>query len=403
MSTSTDDRLPRRATIALGLVTIVGFGAWFYGYGVLLEPIRQETGWPESLLSSVYGISLFGSGVLATVAGRLLHRLGSRLVYGFGSVGVLAAYLALAASDGPVWFAVTGAVAGSLTGALGYYAAVHTVIAQLSPVGRRAGAITNNTLWGAFASPIFLPLMAWMVVGYGWRPALRIAGVAVAVGFALVAIVVPGSRGEAGTTPSLRAAFVSASRDRVILRLLGSTFAGGFATSLLILYQVPVMVTAGLTLAIASALAGARGFLQLAGRVPMPWLISRFGSRSTLRIAHVLIGVSCLILPFGGTVPPALAFAVVAGVAMGALVPVESIFSADAVSIDSLGVILGVASLTRGLGAALGPVLGGTLTSVAGSRTPALLVAGGVAAGAALLVPVLRRPDVEGARQVTSG
>lgn len=386
--------MPLRATVTLGVVTIVGFGVWFYGYGVLLEPIREDTGWSEAVLSSTYGVSLLGAGVLATFAGRLLHRRGSRLVYAVGAVLALIAYLGTAAADNEVTFAVSGVLAGSITGALGYYAAVHTVIAQLIPAARRAGAITTNTLWGAFASPIFLPVMAWMVLELDWRPTLRFTGIAVAAAFLLASVLVPDSRGADGVTPSLRAALAAAGRDRVVLALLMTTFAGGFVTSLLILYQVPAMVAAGLTLGVASGLAGARGFLQLAGRIPMPWLIRRVGSRTTLRLAHVFTGVSCLILPFAGTLTAAIAFAVVAGVAIGALVPVESIFTAEAVSDASLGIVLGVSSLTRGVGAALGPVLGGSLTALLDTRTPALLLISVVAVGAAVLVPPVRRgPD----------
>lgn len=385
------DRLPLRATVLLGIVTIVGFGGWFYGYGVLLEPIREDTGWSEAALSTTYGASLLGAGVLATFAGRLLHRRGSRLVYGVGAALTLGAYLGVSAAPGPLWFAVLGVLAGSVTGALGYYAAVHTVIAQLVPAGRRAGAITTNTLWGAFASPIFLPLMAWMVLHLDWRATLRIVGVVVAVTFVTAALFVPDSRGADEAAPSLRAALMAAGRNRVVLALVTTTFAGGFVTSLLILYQVPVMVAGGLGLAAASGLAGARGFLQLAGRIPMPWLIRRAGSRTTLRLAHTVTGVSCLLLPFAGNLAVAVSFAVVAGVAIGALVPVESIFTAEAVRDGELGMVLGVSSLTRGIGAALGPAFGGTLTAMVGSRMPALLAISVVAFAAAGLVPPIRR------------
>jgi MFS family permease len=385
------DRLPPRATVLLGIVTIVGFGGWFYGYGVLLEPIREDTGWSEAVLSITYGASLLGAGVLATFAGRLLHRRGSRLVYGVGAAAALASYLGVAASTNPLWFAVLGVLTGSVTGALGYYAAVHTVIAQLVPAAKRARAITTNTLWGAFASPIFLPLMAWMVLHLDWRPTLRIVGVIIAVTFLAAGVLVPDSRGADQAAPSLRAALVASGRDRIVLALLATTFAGGFVTSLLILYQVPVMVAGGLGLTVASGLAGARGFLQLAGRIPMPWLIRRAGSRTTLRLAHAITGVSCLLLPFAGNVVVAVSFAIVAGVAIGALVPVESIFTAEAIRDGELGMVLGVSSLTRGIGAALGPAFGGTLSALVGSRMPALLAISVVAFAAAVVVPPIRR------------
>ena len=70
---------------------------------------------------------------------------------------------------------------------------------------------------------------------------------------------------------------------------------------------------------------------------------------------------------------PSYLFALVAGLAIGALVPVESIFTADIIPTESLGVVLGVASLARGVGAALGPALGGgTQTVCAPGRGRAL-------------------------------
>ena len=391
MSSHPSEHLSKRITVALGLSVIVGFGVWFYGYGVLLEPIGSDTGWSEGLLSSTYGISMFGAGTLATVVGRMLPRTGSRAVYGVGAAGVLPAYFVVAGANSPWMFAIAGVIAGSVTGALGYYAAVHTIIAYLVSPAARARTITTNTLWGAMASPIFLPLMAWLVLEFDWRTTLRLSGVAVAIVFAFVALAVPDVRGEGTATPSLRQAIIGAGKDPATRAVLATTFLGGVATAIVILYQVPVMVTAGLTLAVASSFAGARGFMQLGGRIPMPWLVDRFGSRATLRAAHLLTGLSCMVLPFAGALPIAIVFAVIAGLAIGALVPVESIFTADVTPTESLGVVLGVASLARGVGSALGPVLGGGLAAAAGTRTPTLVAAAGLTVVAAVAVPVVRQ------------
>jgi hypothetical protein len=78
------ERTPPRATTPLGVVTIVGFGVWFFDYDVLLEPISEDTGWSEAVLSSTYGVSLLGARVPATLAGRWLHWRGSRVVSSTG-------------------------------------------------------------------------------------------------------------------------------------------------------------------------------------------------------------------------------------------------------------------------------------------------------------------------------
>jgi MFS family permease len=205
--------LPLAATAALGMVTIVGFGAWFYGYGVLLEPIRADTGWSETAMSSTYGASLLAAGVLATLVGRALPHHGARRLYLLGAPLALASHLAAAAAGSEPVFVVAGLAAGAVTGALGYYAVVHTLIAQLVTAEQRARAITVNTLWGAFASPVFLPLLAWLVLRMEWRPTLRVIGV-------LVAGLVP--RGRAGRPrPSRHRRGASAAAGRAVRRRQG--------------------------------------------------------------------------------------------------------------------------------------------------------------------------------------
>jgi hypothetical protein len=45
------ERMPPRVTTILGVVTIGGFGVWFFDYDVLLEPISEDIGWSEAVLS----------------------------------------------------------------------------------------------------------------------------------------------------------------------------------------------------------------------------------------------------------------------------------------------------------------------------------------------------------------
>jgi hypothetical protein len=56
------ERMPPRATTTWGVVTIGGFGVWFFYYDVLIEPISEDIGWSEAALSSTHGLSLLGAG-----------------------------------------------------------------------------------------------------------------------------------------------------------------------------------------------------------------------------------------------------------------------------------------------------------------------------------------------------
>lgn len=371
--------------VVLGLLSIASFGAWFYGYGVLVEPIRTSTGWSETTLGTAFGGSLLLTGVGATVGGRILDRRGSRSL--FAGSALLTAGFGTAASmaTDPLVFAATAIVAGGVIGASGYYHATQAVIARLVP-DQRAKGITALTLWGAFASPVFLPMMGWLVGDLGWRPTLRLAIGLVVAAFLAAAYLLPDVRPEA-TTSSFRDAVAIALRDRVVRAVFLAGLAAGAASSLILLYQVPAMVGAGLALTTASTLAGARGLVQLAGRVPLPAVIARIGSRRALRGAYLLTAVSALLLTTAGTLLGALLFTVVAGVAIGALAAAEGIYAAEVVDLRTLGTALGLHSLLRGVGSAIAPVIGGLVVDATGTRTWVLTGAAVAAGLAALLLP----------------
>lgn len=385
--------------VVLGLLSIASFGAWFYGYGVLVEPIRQSTGWSETTLGAAFGGSLLLTGIGATVGGRILDHRGSRSL--FAGSAVLTAVFGAAASlaTEPVVFALTATLAGGVIGGAGYYHATQAVIARLVP-DQRARGITALTLWGAFASPVFLPAMGWAVGGLGWRPTLRIAIGVVVVTFLAAAFLLPDVRPEA-TTSSFREAVGIALRDRIVRAVFLAALAAGVASSLLLLYQVPAMVGAGLALTTASTLAGARGLVQLAGRVPLPAVIRRIGSRRALRGAYALTAVSALLLPLAGSLPTALLFTAVAGVAIGALAAAEGIYAAEVVDHRTLGTALGLHSLLRGIGAAVAPAVGGVVVDATGSRGVVLAGAAAAALVAAALLPRAPRRD-SGAGTVAS-
>lgn len=369
----------------LGVLSIVAFGGWFYGFGVLLEDLVVDTGWSESVVSSTYGASLLVAGVGATVAGRLLDRRGSRALFLGAAVLATGLLLIAASTERPLVFAITGALGGGVTGAGGFYQATQVVMARLAPDARARG-ITALTLWGAFASPVALPLMGWGVAALGWRPTLRLTAVAIGIAFLAAALLVPDVRPHVTSRAGMREAFRRGWDTPPVRRMFLAGAAAGAGASVLMLSQVPAMVDAGLALTVASTFAGARGLLQLAGRIPLPAVIRRFGARATLRGSYALTAVGALLLLGSGNLVVAGLFTVVAGVAIGALAAAEGIYAADIVDQETLGVQLGVHSLLRGVGSAIGPVVAGVLVDATGTRTAALVLAAAVTGLAAVLL-----------------
>lgn len=380
------DRLPRALTVTYGLVAVIAFGTWFYGYGVLVSPIVLDTGWSEATLTTTYGLGMLASGIGAVLVGRVIDASGPRVVFLAGAAAVAAGTAVIATTSSPAVFVTGAVVTHCAVGATGYYTAVHASIARLAPADR-SRAITVNTLWGAFASPVFLPLMALASQHWGWRGALVGAGGAVVMIFVVAGALTPAPDEPAPARLGLFGGLIDAGRDPVVRRLLVTAACGGVTTSVLFLYQVPAMVTAGLTLALASSLAGLRGVFQFVGRLPLPWLLRRVPSGLLFRASLVLIGFSSLLLLVSGHLLLAVLFVVLAGIGVGVFTTLESVYTAEVVEVRTIGLVLGAYAMARGVGSAIGPSAAGVLTDATGGRLAALTLGAAIAVVGALALP----------------
>ncbi|MPZ53643.1 MAG: MFS transporter [Acidimicrobiia bacterium] len=383
----TTGRLSWPVTVILGLVPVAAFGTWFYGFGVLLTPIVSDTGWQEASLSSAYGASSLLGGILGVLAGRISEKWGTPIVFAFtGVVSIVGSWL-VASTTSEFRFSVGVALVAGVVAAAGYYSLVHSSIARIIPDDRRR-AITINTFFGAFASVIFLPAIAWLIGEMGWRDTMRVTGIVTGMVFILAAILITDRGNETdASTPRFGRILLDSFKEARLRRLLFAGVCGAFAMSVLVLYQVPAMVDDGLALATASAFAGARGFLQLGGRIPIPWLGRTIGDSQTMRLSLVGVALSLVMLPQAGTIGIAVMFIVVAGFAIGAYSTIENIVGSGLVDSLRVGTFLGMYALVRGIGFSVGPTISGVVTDITESRTPALLVAAGFAVVAVVLIP----------------
>lgn len=388
MSVSTPEPIGRRIA-ALGILTIVAYGSWFYGFGVLLGDIRADLDSSDRTLAVGFGLAQFGSGALGVVAGRTLDRRSVRPLFVVGAIlgGGLLAASTLATTPWP--FAITFGVAGGVIGSTGFYGITQTVAARLAP-GRETKAIALLTIWGALSSPLFIPATEAARRWWGWRVALRLDAVLVAAAFLATAAFADPERRSAASRPSARTATAvrRAIADPDVRRLTSSAMSASAAVSILLVYQVSIMVAVGLTAGTASALAGARGFAQLLGRVPLTVVVARAGVRTSLLAARVALAVGCGLIVFSEHPVVAIVYVVVAGTSIGALSPLDGIYARSTLPADDLGALMGALALLTGTAGALGPVLGAAVVDATGDRTAAAMAA----AGFALLGAWLLRP-----------
>lgn len=371
----------------LGAITIAVYGCWYYAFGVLLDPIIADTGWREPVLTSAFAVSLFIGGIGSLLGGLLLDRLGSRLVFATAALVGLASFQVGARTSSLAVFSVSVAIGGGVFAALGFYHITQTTAVRIGGADS-AKAIAVLTVWGAFASAIYIPLAAWLVENFGWRTTLNALTLSAVAALALGAVMID-TRVETSIDARLVLGEVRNSlRDPNARRFVAIIALAGMGVSTILVYQVPVMTAAGLAPVTASFWAGFRGFAQLGGRLPLMPIVHHLGTVQSLRLALASIAIGMLILSVAGSVPLAAAYAIVAGFGIGALSPLQGMMTKEVFGDNSLGTAMGLLTFVFLVGGSIGPAVAGFTASATGSRS--LPVIGGavlVAASALLMRP----------------
>ena len=384
-SQNSREGIPRGRIAVLGLITIAVYGAWFYSFGVLLDSIIEDTGWSETAVAAVFSSSTVIAGIGSLLGGWLLDLWGSRFVFVAAAMFGGGALLFAAGATSAGAFALSGAIGGGVLASLGFYHVTQTAAVRVSPQAEDR-AIAVLTIWGAFASVIYIPLTAWLVTQLDWRITLRILAVST------VAVLIVGAltidtrvRGDV-ERPRLLGNVGQSLRSGGARRFLSSQALAGLGVGTILVYQVPAMTSAGLALAAASFWAGFRGFAQLGGRIPLMPLVRRFGVANSLRISYVAIAVGSIALAFAGNQVLAAVYALAAGFGIGAVSPLVGMHSKNVFGSTSMGTAMGLISLVFLLCNSVGPVGAAWLAGLTGSRAVPVAISGVIVGTAALAV-----------------
>ena len=348
---------------ALGFLTVVAYGTWFYGFGVLYTNLSSFHNVSASTLGITYGIANLIAGIGAVATGRRLDVFGPRAVLGI--IGPLGAVIYGASSFATgTTFLATYALGGGLIGAAGFYSFTQPLAVRIAKTDA-ARAITRLTIWGAFSSPIMLPFTEILRANYGWQTAVRLPALITAISFLLAAAVCRVDIDIDIATNEMRPSLIASLRGAlsdVRLRLFAAAaFLSSVAVSTLLVFQVPTMTWAGVSAGTAAGLASLRGLMQLAGRIPLLAAINRYTAPRLIVIARVLLGISALFLLGSGNLVLALIYIVLAGVTIGALSALDGVVARDIVQPEVFGTVMGGIGLIATLGGSLGPIFGGWL------------------------------------------
>ena len=391
--------------VLLGVSTVGTYGVGWYSFGVIIGPVKEETGWSSSSVSAAFSISVLLTGVGAIFAGQMLDRFGGRPVQIVSlATGTALLLAAVSAQSLPVFVATWGLGAGVLGAGLFYHVTM-AITTRLYPE-ERAAAFAVLTFTGGFASPVYLPVAGYFVEQFGWRAGVRLLVLMMVVLAAPAAVLisgrkrdtsitgahhrplagegegsVPGAQVEAGSGfGSVREAL----RSRRVVVMVLMFAAMWVAIGGMQVHQVPAIQAAGVSLATASFIAGLRGFMSLPGRALLGPITRWLGTPGALLAAYVLMFVGLVALAFGGFAG-AMAFALVTGVVFGVVSPLQGLYSAEVYGQRRIGSLLGAQQAVISAASATGPVALGLLLDAGAGYRAAVGVAAGMAAVAIVL------------------
>jgi hypothetical protein len=349
------------ATIGLGVTMTIGYGTLYYSFSVLAPEIAREFGWGQSFVFGVFSFGLLAGAVAAPVLGRLVDRLGARLILCLGSIAASISLALFAVMQNAWQFAVITLVAEFVALAVQYDAGF-AALAQSH--GREARAhITLVTLIAGFASTVFWPLLQWLLTWMDWRDVYLVLAamnllIALPIHLALprARINEPGSARVEGPSVEVKP---DAERRRRMVLMATAFAAGGFVVSAVGATLLVLMRDLGYATAMATLAGSLIGPSQVAARLVDYARRNLFSPPLTAIIAVAAMTLGLLMLAGTLWAPLAvfaIAFAVFYGAGQGLTSIVRGVLPLHYFGAAGYGRTMGTLASTRIIASAIAPV-----------------------------------------------
>lgn len=366
-----------RIAWALAVTTTVGYGVLTYGFGVFTLPMEAELGWSRAQTSGAFSLALLVSGLAAFQVGRWVDAHGARGLMTVGSVLAAAVVLLWSFVDSlPALYLVQAGVGVAMS--LVLYDVAFTVIATWFRRDR-IRALLLVTMVAGLASTIFIPLATALVEGIGWRAALRVLALILAVVtvplHALVLRDHPRRLGfepdgervqDMGQTTAAANAEASVSaqtalRSQVFWWLAAAFTLDSIANIGVIPHLVPLLTERGFEPATVAVVAGSIGLIQVLGRLAFAPATRRVPIGVLAVWTYCLrTGALLVLLSVKGT-PGLVLFALLFGIANGASTLARAGLVAQTFGPAHFGAINGSISTIVALLTTVAPLLVGAM------------------------------------------
>jgi len=393
-------------------------GLMVQAFGTYVAVWQAEFGWSKTAFAVAFALQRGMMALLSPVQGWLIQRFGPRRVIGVGLVILAIGFVLLSRFETRTGFYLSFLVVALGVGLSGFLSLTSTIVNWFER--RRASALALMQI-GISAGGLAVPLVAWWITTHGWREtALLSAGIVLVVGLPLSGLMrktpeaygllpdgapppaappsgagdgvqaeasdaaEPGRAGPADT--DFRAG--EALRTRAFwLITAGHAMAVSMVATVGVHIVVHLNEGLGLSIQTAATLVAVLTGAQMVGQLLGGVLGDRFPKRALAVGAMWTHALALVIVAYAPSLPYALLFAVLHGLAWGVRGPIMQALRADYFGRSSFPTILGISFSFVMLGQMVGPLFAGVLADALGDyRLAFVLLAGAVAAASLCFV-----------------
>ena len=375
-----------------------------HGFGLWLQPITLERGWPRETFAFAMAVQNLAFGLAGPLAGMCADRFGAyRVLLVCGSLYALGLVLMGLSPTGLTFTASAGVLLGvAQSGST--YAVVFGVIARNVSPERRSWAMGVAAAAGSFGQFLMVPVEAWLIGHQGWQNALFLLGGA-ALGILPLALglrepqAAATAAHEQSVTGALREAFAYPS----FRLLMAGYFVCGFHLLFIGVHMPSYLKDHGLDPGVATTALALIGLFNVFGSYAAGALGNRFPKRHILAVIYSLRSlaiVAFVALPL--TPWSVYVFASAMGLLWLSTVPTTNALVAQIFGPKYLSMLSGFVFLSHQVGAFLGAWLGGKLYDMTGSYDVMWWISVALGIFAALVnLPVREGPILRNVQPVT--
>jgi len=263
----------------LAITETISWGIIYYAFSVFLQPMEAETGWSRGELTGAYSVGLLVMGFMAYPVGTWVDKHGARALMTIGSI--LASLLMI------IWSRITDLtsfyvvwIALGVCASLVLYDTAFAVVAKWF-YAKRTTALAIITFAAGLASTIFVPFSDFLLNLVGWRDAVFLLGILLAITTIIPhALILRRSPDDLGflpdggiknptvEAPTLQGNTLSeAVRNRFFWILILTFSLSYLSSSAIRVHFIPILTNIGVNASIAAIASGSIGIMQVVGRL----------------------------------------------------------------------------------------------------------------------------------------